>query len=261
MTTWAIRDTGTIVGRHLAHWAREPAIVIFGVGFSVMFLLLFGYLLGGQMAVPGGGDYKEFLVPGIAAMTMMFGLEGTMVAIREDAEKGITDRFRSMPMARSAVVLGRCVADLLNTSVGLAGLLLCGLLIGWRAHGSVAETVLAIGLLVLLRFSMLWVGILLGLVIRSSDMVALVQLLIFPIGFLSNVLAMPESMPDWLGFVSEWNPLSSTAAASRELFGNPGWGGSSWAAEHAVLLALAWPLAITAVFSPLAIHRYWRMSR
>lgn len=256
-----ISDTGTIVGRHFAHWVREPAIVLFGIGFSVMFVLLFGYLLGGQMAVHGGGDYKEFLVPGIAAMTMMFGLEATMTAVREDAENGITDRFRSMPMARSAVVLGRCVADLINSGIGLVGLLACSLLIGWRAHESLVETLLAIGLLLLLRFSMLWVGVLLGLVVRSAEMVALVQLLIFPVGFLSNVLASPSSMPTWLRFVTEWNPLSSTAAASRELFGNPGWGGTSWVAEHAVLMAVVWPVLITAVFAPLAVHRYWRMSR
>jgi ABC-type multidrug transport system permease subunit len=254
---WAAADTWTLTLRAFAHWARQPGVVAVGLLFPVLMVLIFSYLLGGGMSVPGGGDYREFLIPGALAMTMVFGVENTMVTVTADALKGVTDRFRSMPMSSAAVVLGRCVADMLFSAAGLAVMVACGLAIGWSWHGSAGDAVAALALLLWLRFAALWVGVYLGLIVKTPEGTAAVQTLIFPFVFLSNAFAAPETMPDWLGTIAAWNPLSSTVAAARELFGNPGWGGDSWIATHAVLMAVLWPLAISAIFLPLAVRR-WR---
>jgi ABC-2 type transport system permease protein len=256
---WALADGATLTRRDLDHWARQPAQVVIGLLFPVMIVLMFGYLLGGGMSVPGGSGasgYREFLIPGTLALTMVFGLEGTFQAIKTDVARGVTDRFRSMPM-----VVGRSVADLLNAVVSLAVLALAGLAIGWRWHSGLAAALAAFGLLLLLRFAMLWIGIYLGLVVRGEGALVAVQILVWPLGFLSNTFAAPSTMPGWLGTIAEWNPLSSTVGAARELFGNPGWGGDSWVAQHAILMAIVWPLLLIAVFFPLSVARYRDLDR
>jgi ABC transporter DrrB family efflux protein len=245
--------------RDILHWLREPAPVIVGLLFPV---LMFGYLFGGAMSVPGGSDgYREFVLPGMFAMTMAFGLEATMIAISTDAARGVTDRFRSMPMAQSAVVVGRAGADMVNSTLGLFVIMCAGLLMGWRTHNGFASVLGAVGLLLLLRFALLWLGIYLGLVIKGPESVVTVQILVWPVTFLSNTFVAPGTMPGWLGTIAEWNPLSSTVAATRELFGNPTWGGDSWVAEHALLTAIAWPVLLIAIFFPLSVRRFQRLSR
>ncbi|MFJ2341735.1 ABC transporter permease [Streptomyces antimycoticus] len=261
MTTATLIDSWTMTRRGLAHWARQPVQVVVQLVFPVMMLLMFAYFLGGGMTVPGGGDYKDFLAPGTLALTMVFGLEGTMLAITQDLNKGVIDRFRSMPMARSAVLAGRSVLDMLQSALGLFVLLGVGLAMGWRWHGGVGDGLLAVGLLLWLRFAMLWLGIFLGMAAGRPEMVQAVQILVWPVGFLSNVFASPETMPGWLGALAVWNPMSATATAIRDLFGGPGGGGEGWAADHAQLLAVCWPLALIAVFAPLAVRRYGRLSR
>jgi ABC-2 type transport system permease protein len=258
---WAITDAWTITRRDLVHWVRQPGPVIVGLLFPILMVLMFGYLLGGGMSVPGGGDYREFLLPGMFAMTMLFGLEATMTAVATDAAKGVTDRFRSMPMAPSAVVAGRSGADMLNSMLGLAIMIACGLAVGWQWHNGIGPALLAVVLLLLLRFAMLWIGIYLGLVVRNPQAVVGVQILVWPVAFLSNVLVAPETMPDWLGTIAQWNPLSATASAARGLFGNPGWSGGSWITDNALLMAVVWPLLLVALFFPLAVRRYQRLKR
>ncbi|MEU9889051.1 ABC transporter permease [Sphaerisporangium sp. NPDC051017] len=258
---WALSDAWVITHRDLSHWARQPAQLVVGLLFPVMMVLMFAYLFGGGMVIPGGGDYREFLMPGMFAMTMVFGIEATFTAVSTDVSRGVTDRFRSLPMAPSAVVAGRSAADMLNSVAGLAVMIACGLAIGWRWHDGPGAALAAVGLLLLLRFALLWIGIYLGLVIRSPEAVMAVQILVWPLGFLSNTFASPATMPGWLGAIAEWNPLSATVAATRHLFGNPGWGGDSWAAQHASLMALVWPLLILVIFFPLSVRRYQRLSR
>lgn len=263
---WTIADAWTVARRDLIHWFRQPFGIIVTLLFPVMLVLMFGYLFGGAISLPGGnavggGDYREFLMPGMFAMTMAFGLEATMVSVSTDAARGVTDRFRSMPMAPSAVVLGRSIADMLSSALGLSVMVACGLVIGWRWHESVGQALLAVGLLLLLRFSLLWVGTFLGLMVESPEAVAAVQILIWPVLFLSNTFVAPETMPSWLGAISEWNPLSATVAATRELFGNPGWGGETWIAQNSLLMAVLWPIVIFAVFFPLSVRRYRHLSR
>lgn len=255
---WAAADSWTMTRRELAHWARQPVQVVVGLVFPVMLLLMFNYLVGGGRGVKG--DTAEYLVPGMLALTMAFGLESTMLAVTRDLDKGVVDRFRSMPMVSGAVLVGRSVADMLQSVAALAVMAAVGYAMGWRRHDGPAAALGAVGLLLLLRFAMLWLGILLALVAGRPELVQAVQILVWPVGFLSNVFAAPESMPGWLGAVVEWNPMSATATAVRGLFGNPGGGGDSWAAAHAGLLAVLWPLALLAVFLPMAVRRFARLS-
>ena len=248
---WAMVDGWTMTRRDLAHWARQPGPVIVGLLFPVLVVLMFGYLFGGAIEVPGGGDYREYLMPGMFAVTMLFGIESTMVAVSTDAARGVTDRFRSMPMSPSAVLVGRSVADMLNSALGLAVMIVCGLLVGWRAHGGPAAIAAAIGLLLLLRFAVLWVGIYLGLVVTGPESVVMVQILVWPVAFLASTFVSPDTMPGWLGAIAEWNPLSATVSTTRNLFGNPG-------GANDTLLALGWPALLLAIFVPLAIRRYQR---
>jgi ABC transporter DrrB family efflux protein len=245
--------------RALLHWARQPAQVILGLLFPIMILLLFGYLFGGQMQVPGGGSYMDFLVPGMLGLTMLFGVEGTVLSVVTDAARGVTERFRSMPMAQSAVVVGRAAADMLNAVLVLFVMVLAGLAVGWSWHEGAASALAAFALLLLLRFAFVWVGIYLGLVLKTPEAAVAVQVLVWPVGFLSSAYASPETMPGWLGTVAEWNPMSATVTATRELFGNPGAGGDTWMAEHAVEMAIVWPLVLSAIFFPLAVARYRRL--
>ncbi|MER5687142.1 ABC transporter permease [Streptomyces sp. NPDC002205] len=255
---WAVADSWTMTRRELAHWARQPVQIVVGLVFPVMLLLMFNYLVGGGQGIDG--DNTEFLVPGMLALTMAFGLESTMLAVTQDLTKGVIDRFRSMPMVSGSVLVGRSVADMLQSVAGLAVMIGVGYAVGWRRHDGVAAALGAVGLLLLLRFAMLWIGIQLAMVAGKPEMVQAVQILVWPVGFLSNVFATPESMPGWLGAVVEWNPMSATATAVRDLFGNPGGAGGSWAAEHAGLLAVVWPVALIAVFFPLAVRRFARLS-
>jgi ABC-2 type transport system permease protein len=251
-----VRDGIVLVERSLQHWVRQPGQVIVGLLFSVMVLLVFAYLFGGQVVVPGGGDYIDFLVPGMLAVTMLFGVESTVIAVVTDAARGITERFRSMPIASSAVVVGRAGADVLDSLLVLGGMIVAGLAIGWGWNEGGANALAAVGLLLLLRVAFIWVGIYLGLVLKTPEAAVAVQMLVWPIGFLSSAFAVPSTMPDWLGTLAEWNPVSATATAARELFGNPGWGGDSWIAQHAVLMAVVWPVVLIAIFFPLAVARY-----
>lgn len=253
---WAVADGWTVTRRDVTHWLRRPGALVAGLLFPILMVLIFGYLFGGGMTVPGGGDYREFMIPGMFAMTMVFGLGETVTAVVNDTSRGVTDRFRSMPMAPSAVVVGRCAADMLKSAVTLAVLVGSGLVVGWQWHGGAGPTLAAVGLLLLLRFALVWVGIYLGLLVRGDSVVTTVQTMEFPLGFLSNAFVATATMPVWLGAVADWNPMSSTVAAARELFGNPGWGGESWIAQNAVLMAVVWPLLITAVFAPLCVHRF-----
>ncbi|MEV5549275.1 ABC transporter permease [Streptomyces sp. NPDC052309] len=253
MGVYALTDSWTMTRRELARWARQPVTVVVNLVFPVMLLLMFGYLVGGGRGV--SGEYVDYLVPGMLALTMAFGLEGTMIAVTQDLNKGVVDRFRSLPMANGAVLVGRAAADMLQSALGLAVLIGVGHALGWRTQGGPGAFLAAVGLLLLFRFAMLWAGIYLALVAGKPEMVQAVQILVWPVGFLSNAFATPGSMPDWLGTVVQWNPMSHTATAVRDLFGGPG--GESGHLGWAVL----WPLVLLAVFFPLAVRRFAGLSR
>ncbi|MGY1610218.1 MULTISPECIES: ABC transporter permease [unclassified Geodermatophilus] len=255
---WAVTDAFTVAGRDVAHWRRQPSVLLVNLLFPVLLMVVFVYLLGGGIPVPGG-SYRDFMVPGMLALVMLFGLEGTMTAVVTDTQRGVTDRFRALPMAPSAVVAGRCLADLLSSVAALTAVVLAGLAIGWGppvGPGLVA----ALGLLLLLRVGFLWVGIWLGLLARDPSLVTAVQILVWPFAFLSNVFVPVASMPAWLGTLAEWNPVAATVTAVRELTGVPV-ADTGWATEHATLLAVVWPVLLTAVFAALSVRRWQGLSR
>jgi ABC-2 type transport system permease protein len=258
---WALRDSWTMTRRDMTHWVTQPALIVAELAYPITFVLLFAYVFGSAMTVPGGGDYREFLMPGMFAQTMAFGIGGTMAAVAADVERGITDRFRAMPMSRVAVVAGRSIADMLNSAISLAIMLGCGLVVGWSFSRGPALALAAVGLLLWLRFACLWAGILLGLVVRGAEAIGAVWGLLFPITMITSAFVAPELMPGWLGFLAEWNPISATVTATRELFGNPVAAGDSWPAQHAIVMAVVWPAVLVAIFLPLAAWRYQRLSR
>ncbi|MFF7753891.1 ABC transporter permease [Streptomyces sp. NPDC007971] len=250
---YVLTDSWTMTRRELAHWARQPGQLLVALLFPVMLLLMFGYLIGGGRGVSGA--YLDYLVPGMLALTMAFGLEGTMLHVTQDLTKGVIDRFRSLPMADGAVLVGRSAADMIQSAAGLALMAATALALGWRVHGGPGALLGAAGLLLLLRFAMLWVGIHLALVAGRPEMVQAVQILVWPVGFLSNAIAAPHAMPDWLGTAVRWNPLSRTATAVRDLLGGQG------VEQGHVWAAVAWPLGLLAVFLPLAVGKFARLGR
>ena len=255
----ALRHGWIVMLRDLRHWVREPWGPIFGIAFSVMLLLVFGYLFGGAIDVPGGGEYLSYLLPGMFALSMMFGVESTMSAMATDSRKGITDRFRSLPITGVAVPLGRAGADLLSSALQLAVLMVGGLLVGWSTDAGVGEVLLGVALLLWLRLAVLWIGVFLGLTFRAEGALMAVQVLVWPIGFLSGVIVPPGTMPRWLSVLADLNPVSATAAACRELFGNPTAASDGLLADHAVLLAAGWPALLLVVFVPLSARAYRRL--
>ena len=259
-STLAAVDGVTVAGHDPTHWARQPWEVGFGLLFPVLKVLMFAYLLGGSMTVPDGGEYTEYLMPGMFAMAMVFGLGETVTAVTTDAARGVTDRFRSLPMASSAVVVGRCLADMLRSTLALSVLVGFGMLVGWRWHGTFTEALAGFGLLLLLRFALVWIGVYVGLLARGQGAISVIQTLEFPIGFLSNAFVATATMPLWLGTIADWNPMSSTVTAVRGLFGNPVAVGDTWITQNAPLMAVVWPLLLVAVFAPLCVHKYRDLS-
>ncbi|KPC66226.1 ABC transporter permease [Streptomyces chattanoogensis] len=258
---WALADCWTIVRRDLTHTVKQPVNIVWQLGFPVVSVLLFVYVLGSAMVVGDGVDYTTFAMPGIFAMTVSFGFMNTAMIVAIDRERGVTDRFRSLPMAPSAVVSGRGVSDMISAGLDLAALAAIALTVGWRSSGGLPATLAAFGLLLLLRFALTWIGVFLGLLVPNQEMAGGLYALAFPFAMISSVFTPPSKMPDWLGAVARWNPVSSTANAVRELFGNPAATGGSWVEAHAVLMAVVWPVVLTAVFLPLAVRRFQRLSR
>ncbi|MET9266143.1 ABC transporter permease [Amycolatopsis sp. NPDC004079] len=250
--------TAVLTRRILVHWKQRPFSIAVTLLFPVLIVVMFGQLFGGAMAIRDGA-YIDFLIPGMLAMTMLFGLESTVLAVTSDASKGVTERIRAMPVSGLAVLTGRCLADLISSVAGLVVMMGAGLALGWRPQQM--SVLGAVGLLLWLRFAFVWVGIYLGLLLKTPESAVSVQVLVWPVGFLSGVFVSPDTMPAWLSAVANWNPLTATASAVRELASNPAWAANGWAAEHSVLLAMAWPAVLTLIFLPLATRRYRMLGR
>lgn len=256
---WLLADCSNLVRRGLTHYQRQPVNIAWQLGFPILSVLLYGYVFGSAMKVPGGGNYTDYLMPGMFVMTMAFGFINTATVVVYDCTKGVIDRFRSMPMASSAVVAGRGVTDLIVACAELAIMMLTALAMGWRPDGGLGFLA-AFGLLLWLRFALIWIGVWLGLLVPNPEAAGGLFAVAFPLTMISSIFVAPQDMPDWLGWVAVWNPISSTAAATRELFGTPV-GGDTWVEQHALLMAGVWPVILTAIFLPLAVRRFWRLSR
>jgi ABC transporter DrrB family efflux protein len=250
-----------MVKRNMIHTKRMPEMLSDVTVQPIMFVLLFAFVFGASIATRGGASYREFLLPGIQAQTIVFTAFVVSTGITADVEKGIIDRFRSLPISRSAVLIGRSIASLLHSSIGVVVMAVTGLCIGWRIRGSVGEAVLAFALILVFGFGMIWFGILIGSVMRSVEAVnGIMFTVLFPITFLANTFAPTEPMPRWLRVAAEWNPVSSLAQAMRELWGNgpPAPADAQLPLHHPVLATVLWSLAMTAVIAPFALRAYAR---
>ncbi|MFE2724057.1 ABC transporter permease [Kitasatospora sp. NPDC059327] len=251
-----VRDTWSAMLRVLLNYRRSPALVAASLAVPVVMVVVFGYVFGSAMRVPGGGDYREFLMPGLFAMVAVNGMMPTMVGAARDVGRGVTDRLRSMPLSRTGLLLGQTLADLVVSVVVLALLAVVGVAAGWRIRGGLADAAEAFALLLLFRFVMTWVGTLLGLVVGKEDLAGQLAVAVFPLAMVTNAYVPTGGMPGWLRTLADWNPVSAVVQACRELFGNPSAPGSNWATQHAVPAALLWCALLLAVCGPLAVRKF-----
>jgi ABC transporter DrrB family efflux protein len=259
----ALSDGLVITWRNLKRVPRIPELAIFAILQSIMFVLLFAFVFGGAIPLPDGGSYREFLMPGIFAQNVVFAAATTAVGMADDLTKGIIDRFRSLPMARSAVLSGRTLSDVVYNGAILVVLMVSGLAVGWRVHTGILEFLAGVALLLLFTFAMSWIGVWLGLSVPSVEVAQQVGFtVLFPLTFLSNVFVPPQTLPWWLRPLAEWNPTSTLTAATRQLWGNPNpFAAEGFPAEHPILLTLIWIAVLLAIFAPLGVRRYRLMSR
>jgi ABC-2 type transport system permease protein len=257
----SIRDSLVVAKRNLIRMSRIPEMIIFGLIQPIMFVVLFTYVFGGSMKIGDSTDagvYKEFLMAGIFAQTVTFATAGAGAGIADDMHKGLIDRFRSLPMARGAVLTGRTLADLVQTALTLFVLAMVALLVGWRTHTNIGEVLGAFGLLLLLGYAFTWVGALIGLSVRTPEAATSGGLIwLFPVTFVSNAFVDSGQMTPWLRHVADWNPFSATVQACRELFGNPGVSTSdAWPMQHPVWASLIYSVLIIVLFRTLAVRKY-----
>ena len=261
-----LRQTGlmhqslTIVRRNLRHIRRQPEALTDVTIQPIMFVLLFAFVFGGAIETEGS-EYREWLLPGIMAQTMAFASFVVAIGLNTDIDKGIVDRFRSLPISRSSVLIGRSISSLIHSSIGIVVMSVTGLAIGWRVRDGLLAGLLAYGLLLLFGFAMIWIGILVGSAMRSIEAVnGLMFTTIFPITFLANTFAPSEQMTPWLRTIAEWNPISSLVQAMRELWGNtpPAPPDAALPLRHPELFAAGWSVLIAVLIAPLAVRAFNR---
>jgi ABC-2 type transport system permease protein len=267
MSVLAALADGTVVAkRNLIKIKRVPDLLVFTTLQPIMFVVLFAYVFGGAISVSGAADggkgYREFLIAGIFAQTMIFGAVITGAGMADDMQKGLIDRFRSLPMSQSAVLLGRTLSDVVNNVIVFVVMSLTGLAVGWRVRSSVLEAFAGFVLLLAFAYAFSWVMAFVGLLAPSPEVVNNAAfIVIFPLTFVANTFVPVNTLPGPLKTFAEWNPVSTVTQAARELFGNipagtpaPG----SWPLQHAALYTLMWAVAILLVFVPLTTRQYRR---
>jgi len=255
----ALVDGVAIARRNAIRIRRSPDQLVVAVVQPLVMMIMFGYVFGGSIDVPGG-DYRAFLAGGLFALILTLGAATTGTGLADDLRTGLIDRFRILPVARSAVVVGRTLSDVGLNAVSLVVLALTGLVVGWRIEGSAVDAALAVGLLLLFSYALSWVMAYIGLRFRSSEVINQVSTtVLFPLTFIANTVVPADDLPWLLRTASRWNPISSLTQATRELFGNIPLGTpepSGWAMQHPVAYSLAWAVAVLVVFVPLTVRRY-----
>ncbi|HEY4463347.1 MAG TPA: ABC transporter permease [Streptosporangiaceae bacterium] len=261
--SWLLKDTMVLTRRSLARIVREPETLADVTIQPVIFVLLFAYVFGSAIRIPGGGNYHEYLIGGMLGMGLAGTAPGTAVGLVTDLSSGLIDRFRSLPMSRAAVLAGRTLSDLLTQVIGVVVVAAVGLAIGWRVHTGPGNIAAAFGLALLLGYAFTWAGACLGMTLRSAEAAQQTGFIFFlPLTFISNAFVPTQGMPGWLQAVANWNPLSALAAACRHLFGNPDPATSvrAWPMQHPGLAVVAWSALMLCVFAPLAVRLYRRKS-
>jgi ABC transporter DrrB family efflux protein len=257
---WLITDSISVSRRHLLKITRVPESLFFALIQPVMFVLLFAFVFGGAIDVgPNGAQsYREYLIPGILAQTVMFAVAGITVGITEDASKGIMDRFRSLPMRPGAVLAGHTLASLLQNVLVIMILSVTGYAVGWRIHTDISHAALAYLMFASFAYAITWVGAWIGLHMPNSEVAGTAGLAwIFPFTFASNIFTPVATMPSWLQPFVLWNPVSCLALAARKLFGNPTpLLGDSFPERYPVQLSFAYCFLLLAIFAPLAVRAF-----
>lgn len=261
---WAVHDGIVTTRRYMLQTWRVPEMVFYGLVQPVVFLVLFAYVFGGSIGLGPSGSgadaslYREFLVPGVLVQNLAFAVMGPTVGIAADMGRGVIDRFRSLPMAPSAVLSGRTVAELFRTLMLILVVMVVGLAIGWRIHNGFWPWLAAVGLMLLFGYALSWVGSWVGLGMPNEEVASTAGLIwIFPLTFISSAFVPIAGMPSWLQPIAEWNPISTLAHSCRELFGNPvGIIGSSFPEQHPVQVTIIWCAVLLLLFVPLSVRRY-----
>jgi ABC transporter DrrB family efflux protein len=258
---WAFADGAVIAKRNLIKIKRVPDLLVFTTISPIMFVLLFAYVFGGSISPPGV-NYREFLIAGIFVQTVIFGATFTGAGLADDMQKGVIDRFRSLPMSRSAVLAGRTASDIVYNMISVTVMSLTGLLVGWRIRTSLLDAVGGFLLLLLFAYAFSWVMAYVGMLVPSPEVVNNASfIVIFPLTFVANTFVPSENLPTVLRTFAEWNPVSAVAQATRELFGNTSPAAPApevWSLQHPVLYTLIWVAIILAVFVPLSVRQYKR---
>jgi ABC transporter DrrB family efflux protein len=250
--SYAVGDTAVVAKRNLLRIPRQPDLWISFTIQPIMFVLLFVYVFGGAIRTPGYADYVDFLMPGIIVQTMSFGGFVTAIGLSDDLRKGLIDRFRSLPMARSAVLAGRTLADVATNTVSIAVMVVVGLLVGFNFTSTPLEVVAGIGLLLLFGYAFSWIFAFIALNSSSAEGAqALGFMVIFPLTFASSAFVPPKSMPSWLEAFAENNPFSTVVDAARALFVDAPAGNDVWA-------AVVWCIGLIALFASLSVYKYRR---
>ena len=255
-------DVWALTLRVLWYYKNSPGLVFVSLAAPLAILVVFGYVFGSAITAPGGEDYRSYLMPGLYVLIAVNAVMPSMVGAARDLERGMTDRLRTMPISRAAALVGQALADLLVSVVVLAAMVGVGLAVGWRAHDGLGRAGAALGLLLLLRFCMVWLGCYLGLLCGREEIAAQAGILVFPIGMVSNVFVPTAGMPGWLRAIAEWNPISCAAEACRTLFGDTSAAATGpWPLAHPVAATLGWCAVLLLVFAPLAVRTYSRHGR
>lgn len=262
-------DVWVIARRGLTHMKRQPEALSDATVQPLMFVLLFAYVFGGAIDIPGGGTepasaarYREFLMGGIMAQTIVFTAFGVAMGVANDRKNQMVDRFRSLPIARGAVLGGHAVANLIKSLLPVVIMSLTGLVIGWRIRGSIDEALMAYALLVAFAFAMIWIGVLIGSIVKTPEGVqGIAFIAMFPLTFVASTFVPVASMPGVLRTIAQWNPVTTLSDALRELFGNPNTPvqpGDPWSIANPVLYTWLWIVGILVVCAPLAVRAYQR---
>ena len=265
---WGLHDGLVVARRNLIQTIRVPELLFFSIVQPVIFVLLFAFVFGGAIPIPGADPsaapdasvYRQYLMPGIFGQTVAFASAASTVGLAEDMSRGIIDRFRSLPMAAGGVLLGRTFADAARQVLVLFVLSVTGLLIGWRINNGLVDAVYAYLLLLLFAYTVSWVGSWIGLYMPNPETAQTAGLVwLFPLTFLSNAFVPITAMPAWLQPIAQWNPISSLVLATRQLFGNPtGIIGDAWPQQNPIAYTILSCIVLIAIFAPLAVRRYRR---
>jgi ABC-2 type transport system permease protein len=255
----AFADGAVVAKRNLIKIKRVPEILIWTTMSPIMFVLLFAYVFGGEIQISGGVSYREYLIAGVFVQTVMFGSTFTGAGLADDMTKGIIDRFRSLPMAQSAVLVGRTGSDILYNSISIFVMTIAGLIVGWRIRTGPIDAIEGFLLLLLFAYAVSWIMAYVGLKVSSVEVVNNASFMfIFPMTFIANTFVEVESLPGPLRVFAEWNPVSAVAQAVREAFGNTAVGREpeAWSLANPVPYALIWIAIILAIFVPLSVRQY-----